>query len=562
MTTDNCINVSWEVAKFLLPAAAKGDEEAMMLLCKLAVPSWSDVTSKDFKMEALGGGFSGNVPIKCSAPGVEGAPTLAVKINAADDDEENEDGNKDSLVTAAYRRWSAAGIVPTVFCLGRPEAPGLEVYEFIEGSQASWLVVKHGPEFMENDLDAASFGKIYAELHGQDSEWYEEYKDCLKGQWEDWQKGMDTNEYATEVRAKYGCVASMIVLFGDNHAHMGKNAAGAAKAAKELSPLLHEYLPKNSLLGRTVVGHGDAHGANIMHRRDGGHGDLVVIDLDFVGRMPAAYDLGTPLAGTTVGPYAFLFNKGDKLGKYPSLAQRRIVAQAYLDELGAEAQKFSRNEIEEVVLDMEVGVALRLLWVGTVVIPLGFNNSPLYMGWCFVFYARAALNLFDAAETDEVLRDRILEEGVISIITSALLEKGLTPLDMSREEYRAHWDLFGSLGPAFTGPFVPDDAPPSAEDLLMEQTAGAAKHYSSFESAALKFYESTGADVATVFDRFDSDKNGYIDLQELMACAVVCGTGFTTMADAEAALAKVDSDGDGKISLTEFKSFLTGARAA
>ena len=92
--------------------------QALLNLCKLSAPdTWSDVTLADFSHEEIGGGCSGNVPIKCSASTVSGS--LAIKINPKKDE--------GTLVDAAGLAWGALGVVPTVYCLGNQQAPGLEV---------------------------------------------------------------------------------------------------------------------------------------------------------------------------------------------------------------------------------------------------------------------------------------------------------------------------------------------------------------------------------------------------------------------------------------------------
>lgn len=254
----------------------------------------------------------------------------------------------------------------------------------------------------------------------------------------------------------------------------------------------------------------------------------------------------------TTWPFSMIKN-----GEYSSLKQRHLVAQAYIDGLGEAAKQFSRNDINDVLYDMEVGAAIRLLLLTPIMTPLGFNHSPQYVEYCFRFYARSYYNIFKAAKADEALKQPVIGEGVVNIVTKGLREAGIEEGHMTTiEQYEAHWNLFGSLGPSFSGPFTPDDAPLSPEDTLPHAEAGGAKHYSSFESAALRFYESTGADIAKVFNTFDTDNSGFLDLHELMACAVACGTGFSNMADAEATFASLDSDNDGKVSLDEFKSFL------
>ena len=247
----------------------------------------------------------------------DGSPTKKTR--------KEEEASNDTMCGTAFRLWGSAGIVPAVHLLGNSDAPGLEIYEFIEGRGASWELAKHGAEFMHNAQDAKSFGKLVGRMHSQPHDWYEPFKDTVKPQWETWQVGMKTNQEARQMREKYGDYASMVVLFCDNFAKLGTNTATNCKAVKELNPLLHGFLDPKSLLGKLVVGHGDLHGGNIMHRTKGtdSHGDLVAIDLDFVGRYPAAIDLGTALGSTMSGPYGSFFNKGEPIGEYPSLEIRR-----------------------------------------------------------------------------------------------------------------------------------------------------------------------------------------------------------------------------------------------
>ena len=128
MSTAPTISVSWEVAKYLIPDASKGDPQAILLLIRLACPDWADVKLADFTAERLGGGFSGNVPYKCMA---EGKDTLAFKVIPPEDGEEEDDGP--TMCETAFKLWSREGIVPKVHLLGNPNAPGIEIYEFIEG---------------------------------------------------------------------------------------------------------------------------------------------------------------------------------------------------------------------------------------------------------------------------------------------------------------------------------------------------------------------------------------------------------------------------------------------
>jgi len=439
----SCISVSWEIAKYLIPHAQKGEAEAMLLLCKLANPSWALVQLGDFSTEILAGGYSANPVHKCSAAGVLGS--LAIKINIC----KTNGCDETSLVDTAYMQWNRAGIVPAVFCLGNPQAPGLEVYEFIEGSAAGTVYSKRGCEFMHNDEDATAFGALFAKVHTQPTDWYERYRDHVKGQWQEWFAGIETNQHATEMKSRFGDYASMIVQFSDFHSGVCNSAAAVGEACKEMNQPLHEFLDPASLLGRKVVGHGDAHGCNIMHRQPDTHGDLVLIDLDLVGRMPAAIDLGTPLCCAMNGPFGSFFGR-TPVGMYPSLAQRRRVAKAYLEGMVG-VRGVTRTEIDEIVFDMEVGVAIRSNFFAVLMIPLGLNRASCgYAGWVFVYYAKQYLNIFEAAKTDAHLKQRVLEQGAEGVVRSKLLELGTAPLKMDRTLFEAHWDAFGALGPNFS----------------------------------------------------------------------------------------------------------------
>lgn len=510
----------------------------MLLLCKLAVPSWADVEMADFTMDALGGGFSGNVPIKCSA---KGKSTLAVKVNVAADEE-------DGLVNAAFKNFSKVGIVPHVHLLGDPRAPGLEVYEFVHGKSLGFNLGKHGAEWLVNEADAKSFGSVIAKMHGAPAEWYEKYKDHVKGQWEAW---FDTpSPLADEFKGKYGDYAWMVTLWGNKFKGGGQNAAAVCSYTDALTPLLYAQLPPDTLLGRMVVGHGDCHGANVMHSEVDGHGDLVLIDLDFCGKFPAAIDvLGTTLGMDGTGIVGYFFAGGSPVGEYPTLASRRLVAQAYLDGLGGDVVgKYKRTSVDELVYDMEIGAACRWHWLAPAAVALGFNSAPICLGWHSLYYAKAATEIFESANTDAALKQKVLEQGVSAIITAALLAKGCKPLGMTPEQFESIWNEFGTLLPGFKGPF-PDDTPPAAEKEEKVKEG-------SFRCAALKHFASTGADLDSVFAKFDTDNSGSIDLKELLACAVECGAGFKSTAEAEATMAELDADGDGLLSLDEFKAYL------
>ncbi len=52
----------------------------------------------------------------------------------------------------------------------------------------------------------------------------------------------------------------MIMVWANHFKGLGKNAAGCGAAAVDLINPLYALLPQDTLMGRMVVGHGDAHG--------------------------------------------------------------------------------------------------------------------------------------------------------------------------------------------------------------------------------------------------------------------------------------------------------------
>ena len=50
---------------------------------------------------------------------------------------------------------------------------------------------------------------------------------------------------------------------------------------------------------------------------------------------------------------------------------------------------------------------------------------------------------------------------------------------------------------------------------------------------------SSSSDIKALFDLFDTDKSGGIELLELMNAAVMCGAGFKSMEEAEKTFSEV-----------------------
>ena len=287
----------------------------------------------------------------------------------------------------------------------------------------------------------------------------------------------------------------MSALWGNKFKGMGKNAAALDACVNELTPLAYALIPSDTLMGRPVVGHGDAHGCNTMHRTKDGHGDLVFVDLDFCGKFPAAVDvLGTVLALDSSGIFGFFF-AGKSVAPYPTLASRKLVAKSYIDTLGeAVTGQFKRAPVDEVVFDMEIGVVLRLLWMVHIMTPFGFNSQPKCTGWGCLYFAKAATDILAKAATDAALTQKVLELGVCGVVAEALVAKELPLLGMSDEQYGSVWNLFGEGKPAFPGGPFPDDPPPPAAAAEKKAT----EQDNSFRAATLEYHKSTGADLDSV----------------------------------------------------------------
>ena len=167
-------------------------------------------------------------------------------------------------------------------------------------------------------------------------------------------------------------------------------------------------LPPGSLLGRSVVGHGDLHDGNLMRREAGGSKtDLVVCDFDRVAVMQAAADLGGYM-GNRDGRYK---------KKWPMLEIRRAAATAYIENTPADVLAgCTRTTVDEVVIDMEAGMLMRTAFIA-LVLP-GF--LPGQMGvtiskWLCETRIKKAAEVLQRCATDSALAERVLREGVLVV---------------------------------------------------------------------------------------------------------------------------------------------------
>ena len=137
----------------------------------------------------------------------------------------------------------------------------------------------------------------------------------------------------------------------------------------------------------------------------------------------------------------------------------------------------------------------------------------MFPGWALLHYWRAALNIFEQCKTDPALKKQVIELGIAKVYTDRLLAFGMKPMELTREQYKENWDMFGKLGPAFTGPYAEDD-PEAGEDDKKKVEPEITDHVSSFQAAALRYYEDSGDNLKGLFFKFDTDNSGSIDFQE------------------------------------------------
>lgn len=182
-----------------------------------------------------------------------------------------------------------------------------------------------------------------------------------------------------------------------------------------------------------------------------------MVDLDLLGRMPAALDFGV------ICQMAWARNLFAPEGKpYPSLESRRRVAMAYVNEFGkGMLATVSRIAVEDVVFDMEVAGTIRGLWLACQgMFPLG-TQGPDYQAWGLLYMCKAANDIFESAKRRPMLRQRVLEEGVMGVVLARVAEKGCNLLRMTPEKFEMLWNEFGEAGPKFCGPLLPEDELPN-----------------------------------------------------------------------------------------------------
>lgn len=381
---------------------AEGDTTAILKLLSDIFPAWGAVDEQAIRVDALTGGYSGAAVFKVAADSSGILPLLLRMPGNHGEDPAIELFFKTSdpwIPAAAQRAWGAHPRHASLLYQDNMDAPNVCITEFIVGSVGD-ATLMNGPEARHY---AAALGNAVGELHGLDSQWFDQGLTEKLGRDEqavaiDSVENETTKQRIVELGSYQRFGRSFIDILVTEHL-----TEGDVEGVAQLGEAIFGLLDPNSLMGRLVVGHGDLKYDNTMIRSasTSANPDLVLIDYDRVMRLPAAADLG-----------CYLHDPEPRSKKYPSLANRRALAKGYRDaciESGMDMREFRETEIDDIVLAMEAGLLIRSLWLSTIMTTL----FPQYRWVVPVLregLARAAKLLLQA-KTDIGLREKILLNG-------------------------------------------------------------------------------------------------------------------------------------------------------
>ena len=255
--------------------------------CKKFVDGWGEVDSAKMQIATLSGGASGQGVFKVTAEGGNPGPAHVMYKQGTPTP------GKPALAGYTLSHLARAGRCESghppccgeVYLGGNVEYPGVQIQEFAEGGADPdvW-----GPGLLHNTDDARSWGGLLGALHSipfnledyeQDSykdmntedlnKQHPKLKDVIKKCVEEGKPellGTQLTDLTVWLRATGEFWAV------DSEVYKWFNAV-ADKAV--------EYLPQlcdgTSLMSRLVNCHGDAHGKQFVHRKKGGHGDLILV---------------------------------------------------------------------------------------------------------------------------------------------------------------------------------------------------------------------------------------------------------------------------------------------
>ena len=402
--------------------AKRGNKTAVFGLCCIMVPWWNSADDTLVSCDYLSGGHSGAMLYKVTRGGdaeVQDMPlptfqqaetnsqpdahTVVFRVDAPADHKEEVarwlvPGKIDGIAEAVNLAASEGSTRFGAIWLRQGTCPDFSVSEYLQGGDFNkptyGLTVA-----LDTAEDAAAFGCAVAEFHG------------------------GVPGVAAAFTAKTGDHNPLDGWRGDMSAAMlealDKSRSDelaaiymCARKAKQqhvmdVLPRIASFLDPNSLMGRTVVGHGDLHGANMMRRRkDGKPGDLVLIDFDRVAHMHAANDLGGLMGN-------FDPEKDHATGDWPPLENRLVAARAYIDATPKDVvAACTRTSPEEVVFDMEAGSVMRDVFTALTIpffVPGGKGNEISH--WLVSDRITKSLDVLERARSDEATLKKVLEQG-------------------------------------------------------------------------------------------------------------------------------------------------------
>ena len=378
-----------------------GDSKAILDLLQMVAPEWAGVTVGELQKDSLTGGYSGAALYKISSSSGKPAPVVVRVSGAGISTPVTKlffQSADPGMPAAALKAWGIGATHEDSYCLDDARFPQVSVTEFVRG--------KTGDADLMNGVDAPEYcramGKAVAWMHAQDTTWFDQGPG--KNEEQTAVKTIDDPSERAEI-LKLGRYDTYGKYFMDTLVTALKTD-GCMNDVAEIGQRIFELLEPNTLMGRLVVGHGDLKYDNTMIRETSTRQDpqIVLIDYDRVMRMTAAADLG-----------AYLHDVETK--KYPSLANRRAMAAGYIEGCrlaGFDSTSLGRCSVDEVVLDMEVGLLMRGLWLSTIMTTL----FP-HLGWVVEIVregvSRAAGQL-DRARSDERLREKILQKGSAGVV--------------------------------------------------------------------------------------------------------------------------------------------------
>ncbi len=380
---------------------AAGDMEAISAMVREVVPGWAETPAAAMSKELLLGGYSGAALYKVSATGAQ-PPAVVVRVSGAGIPSPMTEilflCSAPGMSAAALKAWSTGATHENVYCLEDPRYPLLTVTEYVAG--------RTGDANLMNGRDASQYcramGRAVAWMHAQDTGWFDQ--------------GPGKEEQLTAVQSVASADDRREILALGRYDTYGKffvdtlvtalRTEGSFDDVARIGERLFRLLEPDSLMGRLVIGHGDLKYDNTIIRETSTADDpqLVLIDYDRVMRMTAGCDLGT-----------YLHDGETK--KYPSLANRRALAEGYIEgcrSAGVEWSGLTRCSVDEVVLDMEAGLLMRSLWISTIMTTM-FPK----LGWAVPIVREGvsrAADVLEHARTDEALRKEVLEKGSARIV--------------------------------------------------------------------------------------------------------------------------------------------------